>query len=166
MPFGLRNAGQTFQLLIDQNFRDLPFCFPFADDNLVGSANRRRHLEHLWQVFQIIEKCGLALNIAKCEFGQPSVAVFSCGPTTNRWSPPWSPQPRPNRPAGSAKWPTFQNLQRTWCTLPAPATWSPTCSPAPPHRRKCHQLHQAKFRYRGSHRQLLRGPLLKRHPSR
>ena len=28
MPFGLRSAGQTFQRLIDQNFRDLPFCFP------------------------------------------------------------------------------------------------------------------------------------------
>ena len=36
----------------------------------------------------------------------------------------------------------------------------------PPRRRKRHQLHQAKFRYRGSLRQLLRGPLLKRHLSR
>ena len=44
MPFGLRNAGQTFQRLIDQNFHDLSFCFPFADDNLVGSADRHRHL--------------------------------------------------------------------------------------------------------------------------
>ncbi len=47
----------------------MPFCFPFADDNLVGSADRRRHLEHLRQVFKIIEKYGLVLNIAKCEFG-------------------------------------------------------------------------------------------------
>ena len=51
MPFGLRNAGQTFQHLIEQNFRDLPFCFPFAKDNLVGSKKRQQHLQHLRQVF-------------------------------------------------------------------------------------------------------------------
>ena len=72
MPFGLRNAGQTFQRLIDQNFRDLPFCFPLANNNLVGSTDRRLYLEHLRQVFQIMDKCGLALNIAQCKFGQPT----------------------------------------------------------------------------------------------
>ncbi len=61
--------------LIDQNFRDLPFCFPFAYINLVGSADRRHHLEHLRQVFQM-EKWGLALNIAKCKFGQPTIITF------------------------------------------------------------------------------------------
>ena len=71
MPFGLRNAGQTFQRLIDQNFRDLPFCFPFADDNLVGSKERQQHLLHLKQVFHIMQECGLILNLAKCEFAQP-----------------------------------------------------------------------------------------------
>ena len=74
MPFGLRNAGQTFQQLIDQNFRDL--SFPFADDNLVASADRRCHLEHFKQVFQIMEQCSLALHIAKCEFGQPTVTFL------------------------------------------------------------------------------------------
>ncbi len=49
-------------------------------------------------------------------------------------------------------------------TPPAQATWSPTCSPAPPSRHlKCHQPHQAYFRYRGSPQQPLRGLLLKRH---
>ena len=42
----------------------------------MGSANRRRHLEHLRQVFLIMEKCGLALNIAKCKFGQPTVTFL------------------------------------------------------------------------------------------
>ena len=76
MPFGLRNAGQTFQRLIDQNFRDLPFCFPFADDNLVGSKERNQHLQHLRQVFHIMQECGLALNLAKCEFAQSSVSFL------------------------------------------------------------------------------------------
>ena len=53
MHFGLSNVGKTFQCLIDQNFRDLLFCFPFADDNLVGSKERNQHLQHLRQVFHI-----------------------------------------------------------------------------------------------------------------
>ena len=32
MPFGLRNAGQTFQRMIDQVLLDLPFVFTYLDD--------------------------------------------------------------------------------------------------------------------------------------
>jgi hypothetical protein len=39
MPFGLKNAGMTFQRLMDQNFQDLPFAFIYLDDILVASRS-------------------------------------------------------------------------------------------------------------------------------
>ncbi len=60
MPIGLRNAVQTFL-----------------------------QLEHLRQVFQIMEKCSLALNIAKSEFGQPTVTFLGhqVSIALRRWQP-------------------------------------------------------------------------------
>jgi Reverse transcriptase (RNA-dependent DNA polymerase) len=37
MPFGLRNAAQTFQRLMDCVFCHLPFCFCYLDDHLIAS---------------------------------------------------------------------------------------------------------------------------------
>jgi Reverse transcriptase (RNA-dependent DNA polymerase) len=37
MPFGLRNAGMTFQRMMDQIFFDLPCVFIYLDDLLVAS---------------------------------------------------------------------------------------------------------------------------------
>jgi Reverse transcriptase (RNA-dependent DNA polymerase) len=37
MPFGLRNAGQTFQRFMDTVLAGLPFCFVYLDDVLVAS---------------------------------------------------------------------------------------------------------------------------------
>ena len=33
MPFGLKNAAQTFQRFTDSVFRDLPFVYIYLDDN-------------------------------------------------------------------------------------------------------------------------------------
>ena len=37
MPFGLKNAAQTFQCLMDRIFKGLPFVFIYLDDILVAS---------------------------------------------------------------------------------------------------------------------------------
>jgi Reverse transcriptase (RNA-dependent DNA polymerase) len=39
MPFGLRNAGQTFQRLMDQIMRGLDYCFVYLDDILIASES-------------------------------------------------------------------------------------------------------------------------------
>jgi hypothetical protein len=39
MPFGLRNAGMTFQRMMDQLFFDLPCVFVYLDDLLVASRS-------------------------------------------------------------------------------------------------------------------------------
>lgn len=43
MPFGLRNAAQTFQRFIDQVLRGLDFCFAYLDDILVASTSNEEH---------------------------------------------------------------------------------------------------------------------------
>ena len=47
MPFGLKNAAQTFQRLIDTVLQGLDFTFGYIDDILVASRNRAEHRKHL-----------------------------------------------------------------------------------------------------------------------
>ncbi|KFD60017.1 hypothetical protein M514_07755 [Trichuris suis] len=51
MPFGLRNAGQTFQRLLDQIIRGLDNCFAYVDDILVASSSETEHFRLLEKVF-------------------------------------------------------------------------------------------------------------------
>ena len=44
MPFGLRNAAQTFQRFIDSVIRGLDFCYAYIDDLLVASSNAAEHM--------------------------------------------------------------------------------------------------------------------------
>lgn len=43
MPFGLRNAGATFQRAIDNILRDLDCATPYIDDVLVASTSLKQH---------------------------------------------------------------------------------------------------------------------------
>lgn len=43
MPFGLRNAAQTFQRLIDKVSRGLTFGFAYIDDILIASRDSKEH---------------------------------------------------------------------------------------------------------------------------
>lgn len=47
MPFGLRNAAQTFQRLMNILFADLDFCFCYLDDILIASVDEKEHIHHL-----------------------------------------------------------------------------------------------------------------------
>jgi Reverse transcriptase (RNA-dependent DNA polymerase) len=49
MPFGLKNAAQTFQRLMDKIFRHLPFLFTYLDDHLIASRTLAEHHRHLCQ---------------------------------------------------------------------------------------------------------------------
>lgn len=73
MPFGLKNAGMSFQRLMDRVLSGLPFVFVYIDDILVASPDRSTHMEHLRAVLQRLQSAGLVLNIDKCVFAQPTV---------------------------------------------------------------------------------------------
>jgi hypothetical protein len=73
MPFGLKNAAQTFQRLMDTLFRSFPFLFIYLDDLLIFSPTKEQHLLHLQQVFDVLASNGLRINPAKCTFAVPEV---------------------------------------------------------------------------------------------
>ena len=71
--FGLRNAGATFQRLMDGILGDLPFCVCYVDDILVFSSSKEDHLEHLQVVLDRLQQNGLVIKYDKCTFGAHEV---------------------------------------------------------------------------------------------
>ena len=71
MPFGLRNAGQTFQRFIDEVLRDCTHCFAYVDDILIASSSETEHIGHVRKVIQQLDAYGVVLNVHKCVFGVP-----------------------------------------------------------------------------------------------
>jgi hypothetical protein len=67
MGFGLRNAGNTFQRMMDRVTNGLPFIFVYLDDIIVGSPDLASHLQHLQLLFQWLRDFGLVINGEKCE---------------------------------------------------------------------------------------------------
>ena len=69
MPFGLRNAAQTFQRFMEQVLRGLMFCYVYIDDILIASSSAEEHQRHLRLVFERLNDHGIQINPAKCDFG-------------------------------------------------------------------------------------------------
>ena len=76
MPFGLTNAPKAFARIIAPLFYNLPFVRVYADDIIVFSENEQQHLNHLEQVFAIIERNGLRLNPKKVRLMQKRITVL------------------------------------------------------------------------------------------
>ena len=73
MPFGLRNAAQTFQRFIDKVLRGLHFTYAYIDDVLIASATPEEHLQHLQLVLERLQDYGVIVNPQKCIFGADSL---------------------------------------------------------------------------------------------
>jgi hypothetical protein len=71
MPFGLINAGETFQRAMDVAFRGLinKCVVVYLDDVTVYSKNKEDHIQHLTQIFERCRKYGISLNPKKTIFG-------------------------------------------------------------------------------------------------
>ena len=68
MPFGLRNAAQSFQRHIDNVLKDCPFARPYLDDILVFSPDQHSHKSHLNNVLKKLNDNNLVINLKKCKF--------------------------------------------------------------------------------------------------
>lgn len=70
MPFGLINAGATFQRAMDSSFRDFSdrIIVVYLDDLTVFSKDRKNHLKDLRAVLQCCREHGISLNPKKSFF--------------------------------------------------------------------------------------------------
>jgi len=71
MPFGLKNAGATYQRLMDKILATMlgRNVQAYVDDMVVTSQERERHTADLEELFATIAKYRLKLNPEKCVFG-------------------------------------------------------------------------------------------------
>uniref|UniRef100_A0A2N9FAH3 Uncharacterized protein n=1 Tax=Fagus sylvatica TaxID=28930 RepID=A0A2N9FAH3_FAGSY len=74
MPFGLKNAGATYQRLMNKMFhhqigRNMEV---YVDDMLVKTKDEIKHLEDLKETFETLRRYRMKLNPNKCVFGVSS----------------------------------------------------------------------------------------------
>ena len=70
MPFGLKNAGSTYQRMMSRMFESQlgKNIEIYIDDMVVKSKVVSEHLEDLGTIFEILRKYKLRLNASKCSF--------------------------------------------------------------------------------------------------
>jgi len=71
MPFGLKNAGATYQRLMDKVSKGLigHSVEIYVDDMVVKSSSCTQHIQDLNQAFEALKAVGMRLNPEKCIFG-------------------------------------------------------------------------------------------------
>jgi hypothetical protein len=75
-PFGLSNAAQTFQRMVDRTTDGLEGVFAYMDNSRVGSPDRQTHLCHLEAFFTALATSGHVINLEKCVFAAPSLEIL------------------------------------------------------------------------------------------
>ena len=70
MPFGLKNAGATYQRMMTRMFKDKIGCTVevYIYDMVVKSKREMQHIGDLREVFEVFRKHKLRLNANKCAF--------------------------------------------------------------------------------------------------
>ena len=71
MPFGLKNAGATYQRAMNSIFHDIigRFIEVYIDDVVIKSPAKYKHLVNLEKAFQRMRSHKLKMNPLKCAFG-------------------------------------------------------------------------------------------------
>ena len=71
MPFRLKNAGATYQRLVNGMFQKQieASMEVYINDMLVKSVKAELHVDHLAKLFQVLKDYKMKLNLTKCAFG-------------------------------------------------------------------------------------------------
>ena len=71
MPFGLKNAGPTYQRMMIRMFEPQlgKNIKVYIDDMVVKSKVESEHINDLGNIFEILRRYKLRLNVTKCSFG-------------------------------------------------------------------------------------------------
>lgn len=77
MPFGLRNASQTFQRFMNRVCLGLDFVLVYIDDLLIVSKSHEDHKNHLKIILERLVEYGLNVNSSKCVFGADKLEFLS-----------------------------------------------------------------------------------------
>jgi hypothetical protein len=78
LPFGLRNAPETFQRAIDIILSGVKWktCLVYLEDVIVLSGSRSAHLAHVAEVLTLLGNAGLSLKLKKCHFFSETVGYL------------------------------------------------------------------------------------------
>ena len=78
MPFGLKNAGSTYQRMMTKMFEAQmgKNIEVYIDDMVVKSKIVSKHIGDLTNIFKILRGHKLRLNVSKCSFGVGSGKFF------------------------------------------------------------------------------------------
>ena len=71
VPFGLKNAGTTYQRLVNKMFKVMirKTMKVYVDDIPVESLKAADHIAHLEEAFGVLRKYQMMLNPSKCILG-------------------------------------------------------------------------------------------------
>ena len=87
MAFGMKNAGNTFQRLMDRVLAGIDNAFPYLEDIFVFSQGEEDHRRHLQEVLHRLRSARLLANAEKCVFGKACVEFLGHSVTAARITP-------------------------------------------------------------------------------
>ena len=67
MPFGLCNAGATFQRIIEKEIKGVDISTAFIDELLTFSKKFESHLQHLRILFERLKSVNMKVKTTKCK---------------------------------------------------------------------------------------------------
>ena len=76
LPFGLKNAPADFSRVMHQAFGHLDFIQIYLDDITIHSKSFEQHIQHISEVFKILQHLDLRINWAKCAWCQRKVQLL------------------------------------------------------------------------------------------